>query len=61
MGIPKRGQGLGGYDLITFAGAPAATRPFFMGESLDGAHVAVRCDHPLIQLKAAAPQDETRS
>jgi DNA-binding transcriptional LysR family regulator len=53
-GTPKVGQGLGGYDLITFTGAPAATSPFFMGESLDGAHVAVRCDHPLIQLKAAA-------
>jgi hypothetical protein len=45
FGIPKRGQGLGGYDLITFTGAPAATTPFFMGESLDGARVAVRCDH----------------
>jgi DNA-binding transcriptional LysR family regulator len=54
LGIPKRGQGLGGYDLITFTGAPAATSPFFMGESLDGARVAVRCDNPLIQLKAAA-------
>jgi DNA-binding transcriptional LysR family regulator len=54
LGIPKRGQGLGGYDLITFTGAPAATSPFFMGESLDSARVAVRCDNPLIQLKAAA-------
>src|SRR6516225_2690585 len=26
-GIPKRGVGLAGYDLITFAGAPAATSP----------------------------------
>ena len=25
-----------------------------MGESLEGAHVALRCDNPLIQLKAAA-------
>jgi DNA-binding transcriptional LysR family regulator len=54
LGVPKRGQGLGGYDLIAFTGAPAATRPFFMGESLDGARVAIRCDNPLIQLKAAA-------
>jgi hypothetical protein len=54
LGIPKRGHGLGGYDLITFTGAPAATSPFFMGESLDGARVAIRCDNPLIQLKAAA-------
>jgi DNA-binding transcriptional LysR family regulator len=52
-GIPKRGQGLAGYDLITFTGAPAATSPFFMGESLDGARIALRCDNPLIQLKAA--------
>jgi DNA-binding transcriptional LysR family regulator len=53
-GIPKRGQGLGAYDLITFTGAPAATSPFFMGESLEGARIALRCDNPLIQLKAAA-------
>jgi DNA-binding transcriptional LysR family regulator len=54
LGIPRRGQGLAGYDLITFTGAPAATSPFFMGESLEGARVAVRCDNPLIQLKVAA-------
>ena len=54
LGIPKRGHGLGGYDLITFTGAPAATSLFFMGESLDGGRVAIRCDSPLIQLKAAA-------
>jgi DNA-binding transcriptional LysR family regulator len=53
-GSPKRGAGLAGYDLITFTGAPAATSPFFMGETLEGARVAVRCDHPLIQLQAAA-------
>jgi len=51
---PKRGQGLAGCDLITFTGAPAATSPFFMSESLDGARIAFRCDNPLIQLKAAA-------
>src|SRR5262249_37412488 len=44
LGIPKRGHGLGGYDLITFTGAPAAASPFFMGESLNGARVAIRCD-----------------
>ena len=53
-GIPKRGLGLAGYDLIAFAGAPAATSPFFMGESLEGARIALRCNNPLIQLKAAA-------
>jgi DNA-binding transcriptional LysR family regulator len=53
-GTPKRGQGLAGYDLITFTGAPAATSPFFIGESLDGARIALRCDNPFIQLRAAA-------
>jgi DNA-binding transcriptional LysR family regulator len=54
VGVPKRGQGLAGYDLITFTGAPAAVSPFFMGESLEDAHIALRCDNPLVQLKAAA-------
>ena len=53
-GIPKRGQGLADHDLITFTGAPAATSPFFLGESLDGACIALRCDNPLIQRMAAA-------
>jgi DNA-binding transcriptional LysR family regulator len=53
-GAPKRGAGLAGYDLITFSGAPAATSPFFMGEALEGARVALRCDNPLVQLQAAA-------
>src|SRR5262249_59321546 len=51
---PKRGRGLAGYDLITFTGAPAATSPFFMGESLEGARIALRCDNP--QLKAAVSE-----
>jgi len=51
---PKRGAGLAGHDLITFTGAPAATSPFFMGEALEGARVAVRCDNPLIQRRTAA-------
>jgi DNA-binding transcriptional LysR family regulator len=53
-GIPGRGRGLSGYDLITFTGAPAATSPFFMGESLEGGRIALRCDNPFIQLTAAA-------
>lgn len=53
-GVPKRGEGLAGFDLITFTGAPAATSPFFMGESLEGARVALRCNNPLIQVRAAA-------
>ena len=43
---------MAGYDLIAFTGAPSATSPFFMGESLDGARIALRCDNRLIQLKA---------
>jgi DNA-binding transcriptional LysR family regulator len=53
-GIPVRREGLGGHDLIMFTGTPAATSPFFLGESLGGARIAVRCDNPLIQLEAAA-------
>jgi DNA-binding transcriptional LysR family regulator len=53
-GVPKQGQGLANFDLITFTGAPAAMSPFFMGEQLDGARVALRCDNPLVQLRAAA-------
>jgi DNA-binding transcriptional LysR family regulator len=53
-GAPKRGGGLAGYDVITFTGAPAATSPFFMGETLEGARIAARCDNPLIQLQAAS-------
>jgi len=54
--LPKRGQGLTGCDLITFTGAPTATSPFFMGESLEDARIALRCDNPLIQLQAAAKE-----
>src|SRR5262249_2284657 len=43
-GIPQRGQGLAGFDLIAFTGASAAMSPFFMGESLEGARIALRCD-----------------
>jgi DNA-binding transcriptional LysR family regulator len=56
VGIPERRRGLGGYDLITFSGAPAATSPFFMGEALEGSRIALRCDNPLIQLRAAADE-----
>lgn len=51
---PKRGGGLAGHDLITFTGAPAASSPFFLGESLEGARIALRCDSPLVQRRAAA-------
>lgn len=53
-GVPRRGGGLGGHDLIAFTGAPAATSPFFMGESVDAARLALRCDNPFVQLRAAA-------
>lgn len=53
-GTPKRGSGLAGHDLITFTGMPAASSPFFLGESLEGARIALRCDSPLVQLRAAA-------
>jgi DNA-binding transcriptional LysR family regulator len=53
-GVPKQGQGLADFDLITFTGMPAAMSPFFMGESLEGARIALRCDNPLVQLRAAA-------
>jgi DNA-binding transcriptional LysR family regulator len=52
--MPQRGKGLAECYLITFTGAPAATSPFFMNESLEGARIALRCDNPLIQLQAAA-------
>lgn len=55
-GVPKQGQGLAGFDLITFTGTPTAMSPFFMGESLEGARIALRCDNALIQLRAAASQ-----
>ena len=53
-GVPKQGQGLADFDLITLTGAPTAMSPFFMGESLEGARIALRCDNPFIQLRAAA-------
>lgn len=53
-GVPQRGEGLAGHDLITFTGAPAAIGPWFLGESLEGTHTALRCDNPFIQRTAAA-------
>jgi DNA-binding transcriptional LysR family regulator len=53
-GAPARGGGLAGQDLVGFRGAPAATSPFFMGESLEGARFALRCDSPALQRLAAA-------
>ena len=53
-GVPEQGHGLADFDLITFTGAPTAMSPFFMGESLEGARIALRCDSPAVQLRAAA-------
>ncbi|MBR0847338.1 LysR family transcriptional regulator [Bradyrhizobium diazoefficiens] len=53
-GTPKQGAGLADFDLITFTGAPPAMSPFFMGEQLEGARIALRCDTPFVQLRAAA-------
>jgi DNA-binding transcriptional LysR family regulator len=54
-GVPKQGRGLADFDLITFTNAAAtATSPFLRGESLEGARIALRCDNPFIQLRAAA-------
>ena len=44
---------MAGHDLIAFTGAPAATSPFFLGESLEGARVGLRCDSPFVQLRGA--------
>jgi DNA-binding transcriptional LysR family regulator len=52
-GVPSRGAGLAGHDLITYRGVPAAMAPFFMGESLEGAQTLLRCDSSFFQLKAA--------
>jgi DNA-binding transcriptional LysR family regulator len=51
---PTRGQGLGDQDLISFPGTPRLVRPFFMGESLQGARYAVRSNDQYVQLAAAA-------
>ena len=51
-GVPESGRGLGGHHLISFTGAPAGTSPFFMGESLEGARLALRCDNPFVQRQA---------
>ncbi|HSZ50739.1 MAG TPA: LysR family transcriptional regulator [Caulobacteraceae bacterium] len=52
-GSPEPGRGLGGHDLIAYTGAPPGSSPFFMGESLEGARFALRCDSPFVQRKAA--------
>jgi molybdate transport repressor ModE-like protein len=53
-GTPVRGKGLGRYDLIRFFGAPRGIGAPFIGESLEGARTALRCNQQFVQLKAAA-------
>jgi DNA-binding transcriptional LysR family regulator len=52
-GIPVRGQGLANHDLISFPGTPRLVRPFFLGESLEGARYALRSNDQPVQLAAA--------
>jgi len=53
-GIPARGKGLAGHNLIRFLGAPRGIGEPFIGESLEGARTVVRCNDQFVQLKAAA-------
>lgn len=53
-GTPVRGQGLSNHDLIGFPGMPRLVRPFFMGESLQGARFALRTNDQYLQLTAAS-------
>jgi len=53
-GTPVRGQGLANHDLISFPGMPRLARPFFLGESLEGARYAVRSNDQYVQLTAAS-------
>jgi len=54
-GVPHRGQGLGGYDVIIPMSAPSSLRwGFFMGESLVGARVALRTNDQFAQRRATA-------
>ncbi len=53
-GTPVRGQGLANHDLISFPGMPRLVRPFFLGESLEGARYAVRSNDQHVQLAAAS-------
>jgi DNA-binding transcriptional LysR family regulator len=53
-GTPARGQGLANHDLISFPGTPRLVRPFFMGESLQGARYALRTNDQYVQLTAAS-------
>ena len=52
-GAPERGHGFGGHDVITYGATPPSISPSFMGESLEGSRLSLRCNNPLLQMKAA--------
>ena len=56
VGMPKRGHGLAGYQLVTYLGQawPRSLGQPFMGESIAGARLALRSNDQLAQLKATA-------
>jgi hypothetical protein len=51
---PSRGKGLAGHNLVRFLGAPRGIGEPFVGESLEGACTALRCNDQSVQLKAPA-------
>lgn len=53
-GTPKRGMGLAAHSLIDYLGAPEALGPPFLGESLEGARLAMHTTSTFAQLKAVA-------
>jgi len=53
-GTPKRGEGLGGHDLIGYTRAPVWFGPLYMGESIEGARTSMRVINPFVRLKATA-------
>src|SRR5262249_17291351 len=48
-GTPVRGKGLAGHNLIRFLGAPRGIGEPFVGESLEGASTALRCNDQSVQ------------
>ncbi len=53
-GAPKRGMGLSGHSLIDYLGAPPAIGAPFLGESLEGARLAMHTTSTFAQMKAVA-------
>jgi molybdate transport repressor ModE-like protein len=53
-GTPARGKGLAGHEVIRFLGAARGTSEAFVGEPIDGARTALRCNNQFAQFKACA-------